>query len=83
VSVGRTGTSRPADRVEPTSNDILAMGCREQQESGFFSFVTSIRNRRFPIVDRERGLVLAWCFSDQTGAVAELRLSNGKTIPSV
>ncbi len=62
--------------------DVLALGCRAQQESGFFAFVTGIRNRRFPVVDRERGLVLSWVFFDHTGAVRELHLSNGQTIPS-
>ena len=62
--------------------DVLALGCREQQESGFFAFVTDIRNRRYPIVDRERGLVLSWVFFDHSGAVPELRLSNGQTMPS-
>lgn len=77
---GNITTGRP--RKAGGGYDILAMGCREQQESGFFSFVTSIRNRRFPVVDRERGLVLAWCFFDHTGAVPGLRLSNGQTLPS-
>lgn len=63
--------------------DVLALGCREQQESGFFSFVTGIRNRRFQVVDRERGLVLSFVFFDHNGAVPELHLSNGTTIPSV
>jgi len=62
--------------------DVLALGCREQQESGVFAFVTGIRNRRYPIVDRERGLVLSWIFFDHTGAVSELHLNNGQTIPS-
>ena len=62
--------------------DVLALGCRAQQESGFFAFVTDIRNRRFPVVDRERGLVLSFVFFDHTGAVRELHLSNGQTMPS-
>ena len=63
--------------------DVLALGCREQQESGFFAFVTDIRNRRFPVVDRERGLVLAFTFFDHSGAVSEVNLSNGQKLASV
>jgi hypothetical protein len=76
---GNITTGRPR-RAE--GFDVLALGCREQQESGFFSFVTDIRDRRFPIVDRERGLVFSWVFFDHSGAVPELHLRNGQTIPS-
>ncbi len=76
---GNITTGRPR---KSEGLDILAMGCREQQESGFFAFVTSIRNRRLPIVDRERGMVLTFVFFDHTGAVRDLRLTNGQTVPS-
>jgi hypothetical protein len=36
-----------------------ALGCKAQFETGFFHFVTRIRDRRFAVVDEERGLVLA------------------------
>jgi len=62
--------------------DILSMGCRAQVETAFFSFVTSIRNRRFPIIDRERGLALAFAFFEHTGAVRQIHLTNGQTIAS-
>ena len=63
--------------------DVVGMSCRAQQESGFFSFVTSIRNRRFPIVDRERGLVLAFGFFEHNAKDREIHLANGKTVPNV
>lgn len=63
--------------------DVVGMGCKAQQESGYFSFVTSIRNRRFPIVDRERGLVLAFGFFEHNAKDREIHLANGETIPSV
>jgi hypothetical protein len=72
-----TGRPRKAEGF-----DVLALGCRGQQESGFFSFVTSIRNRRFPVVDRERGLVLAWAFFDHSGAGGDVHLNTGQTMPS-
>jgi hypothetical protein len=66
----------------PPGVDILAMGCEAQQKSGFFAFVTSIRNRRFPIVDRERGLVMAFGFFDHQGRIAEMTLTDGRKTPS-
>ncbi len=83
---GNITTGRPPrastgqGQVEGT--DILAMGCLEQQQSGFFSFVTAIRNRRFPVIDRERGLVLAFGFFDHNGEAKEVHLTNGKTMPN-
>jgi hypothetical protein len=62
--------------------NVLALSCEDQQKSGFFSFVTSIRDRRFPVVDRERGLVLSFGFFDHNGRLKELHLTNGQTVPS-
>jgi len=62
--------------------DALTLSCEEQQRSGFYAFVTGIRDRRYPIVDRERGLVLSFAFFDHTGAVRDLPLTNGLTVPS-
>ncbi|HUA01319.1 MAG TPA: hypothetical protein VMB02_13380 [Candidatus Aquilonibacter sp.] len=38
--------------------------CRDQFQSGLLHFVTRIRDRRYPIVDRERGIVWAFTFFD-------------------
>jgi hypothetical protein len=62
--------------------DVIAQSCEAQQKSGFFSFVTGIRDRRFPVVDRERGLVLAFGFFDHNGRLKEIHLTNGQTVPS-
>jgi len=62
--------------------NVVAQGCEDQQKSGFFAFVTSIRDRRFPIVDRERGLVMAFGFFDHAGRLKDLHLTNGQTVPS-
>lgn len=39
-------------------------GCREQLETSLFGVVTTIRDRRFVAVDRERGIVFAFAFFD-------------------
>jgi hypothetical protein len=44
--------------------------------------VTSIRNRRFPVVDRERGLVLAFGFFEHAGRIKDIQLTNGQSVPS-
>lgn len=62
--------------------DIISMGCEKQWRSGFFRFVTGIRDRRFPIVDEERGIVMAFAFFDHSATIREIRLSDGTTIPA-
>jgi len=62
--------------------NVLALSCEEQQKSGFYPFVTAIRDRRFPVIDRERGLVMSFGFFDHNGRLKELHLTNGQTVPS-
>ncbi len=78
---GSQTTNNPSLRANQGVN-ILAMGCEQQQKSGFFPFVTSIRNRRYEVVDRERGLVLAFGFFEHQGRIKELHLTTGETVPS-
>jgi hypothetical protein len=61
--------------------DIGKLGCKEQFETGFFRFVTRIRDRRFVVVDEERGLVFAFVFFDHAGNIHSVQLTNGETIP--
>jgi len=68
--------------TRPGAVNIVAMGCEAQQKSGFFPFVTSIRNRRYPVVDRERGLVLSFAFFEHQGRIKEIHLTTGETVPS-
>jgi hypothetical protein len=74
---------KPNPKTSSGEIDILAMGCEDQQKSGWFAFVTEIRNRRFPIVDIERGLVLSFGFFDHNAAVREYTLPNGKMSKNV
>jgi hypothetical protein len=67
----------------PGGLDILAMSCERQQKSGWFAFVTDIRNRRFPIVDIERGLVLSFGFFDHNAAVRQYPLPDGRMTPNI
>jgi hypothetical protein len=76
---GKQTTNNPSE--EPQAFDIQALGCREQFETGFFRFVTRIRDRRFVLVDPERGLALAFVFFDHAGNVTSVELANGMTIP--
>ena len=61
---------------------VMALGCQQQFESGFFKFVTRIRDRRFFVVDEEQQLVFASAFFDHAGVMRKVTLSDGKTVPA-
>jgi hypothetical protein len=79
IENGKQTTNNPSNDGGPI--DIQGMGCKEQFESGFFNFVTRIHDRRFVVVDEERGLVLTFVFFDHAGNIPEVTLTNGMTIP--
>jgi hypothetical protein len=78
-----TTNQKPNPNIPPGGIDILCMSCEEQQKSGWFAFVTEIRNRRFPVVDAERGLVLSFGFFDHDAAFREYPLPDGRMTPNV
>ncbi|HPG40183.1 MAG TPA: hypothetical protein PLP19_14970 [bacterium] len=78
-----TTNQKPNPDIPKTMPDVLCMNCEQQQKSGWFAFVTEIRNRRFPIVDRERGLVLSFGFFDHNAAVRQYPLPNGVMTPNI
>jgi hypothetical protein len=73
----QSGLPRSDIQRVPGLYDIKALGCKAQFETGFFRFVTRIRDRRFTVVDRERGLVLAFVFFDHAGNIPSVTLTNG------
>lgn len=75
------GEGSPA-RQNASRFDIAALGCKAQFESGFFHFVTRIRDRRFLVVDRERGMVLAFVFFDHAGNARPVKLPDGRVNPA-
>lgn len=75
-------TNNPKLNNPQAAFQLFDMGCAEQFATGFFAFVTEIRNRRFVVVDEERGLVFAYAFFDHSGAVETIKLRDGRTIPS-
>jgi hypothetical protein len=79
IENGSQTTNNPAK--EQGQFAIDAIGCKEQFETGFFRFVTRVRDRRFVIVDKERGLVFTFVFFDHAGNIHSVKMTNGVTIP--
>jgi hypothetical protein len=61
---------------------VSALGCEAQFRMGNYRYDDRLRGRRFPLVDEERGLVLAFGFIDHSGKLAEYQLTDGRTVKS-
>ncbi len=61
----------------PNGQGMARMTCGEQFDTGFSPFITRVRERRFPIVDEERGLVYAIIFFDHGGTVPSVKWTDG------
>lgn len=79
IENGFRTTSVPAGAAgeTPYLAAFRAMSAKEQFETGFFRFVTRIRDRRFPVIDEARGLVFAFAFFDHDGTVRDYTLADG------
>jgi hypothetical protein len=71
--------SRTANN-QPTPKEMGPLDCRGQYATGFSRYITEVRERRYPVVDEERGLVFTQVFFDHSGAApqsaADAELSN-------
>jgi len=67
----------PGAGKTPYAEAFRALSAKEQFETGYFRFVDRIRDRRFPVIDPERGLVFALAFFDHSGTVRDYQLADG------
>ena len=58
------GRNTVSDSPAPGNSYTVYQGCRAQFESGLIHFVTRIRDRRFVVLDTERGVACAFTFFD-------------------
>ena len=69
-----------------TSGDPNAQGamqkmtCGAQFATGFSPFITAVRERRFPIMDQQKGLALAQVFFDHAGKIKDVKMTDGTTL---
>ena len=66
---------------KPGEPPFYALGPAEQLATGYFRFVTRIRDRRYPVVDQDFGIVFSTSFLDHSGTVGEVKLTDGRTVP--
>lgn len=77
---GYQTSGEPRDDDTPYAPGLKGMGVKEQFETGFFRFVTAIRDRRFVAIDEELGVVCAMAFFDHAGTVREYELADGTPV---
>ncbi len=69
---GSTTANNPDGR-----NAMSKLSCGAQFDTGFSPFITEVRGRRFPLVDEERGLVLAFLSFDHSGRIKSVQRTDG------
>lgn len=72
----RENGSTTANNPE-AKNAIAKLSCGAQFDTGFSPFITEVRGRRYPLVDPERGLVLAFLSFDHSGRIKTVRRTDG------
>jgi hypothetical protein len=65
-------------KIIPVAN----LGCAQQFQLGNYRYDDRVRDRRFPLVDEERGLVMAAGFIDHAGRLKNFLLTDGTPIQS-
>lgn len=78
---GMQTTNNPNARPARPGAYSATWGCKQQFASGLLHFVSRIRDRRYVVVDTERGDVLAFGFFDhEAGDTRTFQTPDGKTV---
>ena len=80
VEDGVQTTNNQSANLGGNSTGTLGLGCAEQIKLGAFQPDTAIRDRRFLVVDEERGLVFASAFFDHDATLRSYKLTDGRTV---
>lgn len=72
------GTITAANPNPPEGMAMAGVGCKDQFNTGFSTIVSDLRERRYPLVDEEKGLVLALGFFDHDGSVSRYTTHTGE-----
>jgi hypothetical protein len=79
--------NRVENGVQTTNNpdffvEVAGLPCEAQFRLGNYRYDDRLRGRRFPLVDEERGLVLAYAFIDHCGKLGDYTLTDGTQVVS-
>ena len=65
----------------PDGKGMAKLGCKAQFDTGFSVLVSDVRDRRFPVIDRETGLVFSLVFFDHNGRAKQYTQPDGTVVP--
>jgi hypothetical protein len=65
----------------PNGKGMAKLGCKAQFDTGFSVLVSDVRDRRFPVIDPETGLVFALVFFDHNGRAKQYTQPDGTVVP--
>jgi hypothetical protein len=80
--------NRVENGVQSTNNPDFSqiphtkLGCEEQFRLGIYRYDNRLRGRRYPLIDEERGIVLAHGFIDHCGVLGDYQLTDGTPVKS-
>ena len=61
----------------------MAEGCEAQFKLGIYRINKQLRERRFPLIDVERGIVVGMNFFDHANTFDEYKLTDGRTMKTL
>lgn len=61
----------------------VAQGCEDQFKLGIYRINKRLRERRFPLIDEERGIVVGTTFFDHANTFDEYTLTDGRTMKTL
>jgi hypothetical protein len=77
------GISTTAATGSTASSASVAQGCEAQFKLGIYRINKQLRERRFPIIDVERGIVVGMNFFDHANTFDEYQLTDGRTMKTL
>jgi hypothetical protein len=80
IENGAHTTNNRTGPTTPGGFNYMALDCKKQLESGYLAIVTRVHQRRYPLVDEERGVVWSNAVFDLGGTVRSIKLTNGETV---
>lgn len=77
------GISTTAKTDNSSSSASVAIGCEAQFKLGIYRINKQLRERRFPLIDEERGIVIGMNFFDHANYFDEYKLTDGRTMKTL
>ena len=77
------GISTTTATGDTASSASVAEGCENQFKLGIYRINKQLRERRFPLIDEERGIVVGTNFFDHANYFDEYELTDGRTMKTL